>query len=110
MAVQRRVKLACELTMHFRQVLRTQFVWTRTTHLNSLHRVCRAEVAVQKTNLLALVLVHVLLSLAAAEQSDSPGGSCGKPAELHHREVWFITPHGSCLGMLCVSDSDTYQL
>ncbi|XP_027131522.1 histidine triad nucleotide-binding protein 2, mitochondrial isoform X1 [Larimichthys crocea] len=72
--------------MHFRQVLRTQFVWTRTTHLNSLHRVCRAEVAVQKTNLLALVFVHVLLSSAAAEQSDSPGGSCGKPAELHHRE------------------------
>ncbi|XP_033474460.1 histidine triad nucleotide-binding protein 2, mitochondrial isoform X2 [Epinephelus lanceolatus] len=29
--------------MYFRQILRTQFVWTRTAHLSRLHRVCQAE-------------------------------------------------------------------
>ncbi|XP_071339724.1 histidine triad nucleotide-binding protein 2, mitochondrial isoform X2 [Trachinotus anak] len=29
--------------MYSRQLLRTRFVWTGTTHFNRLHRVCRAE-------------------------------------------------------------------
>nr|XP_033474459.1 histidine triad nucleotide-binding protein 2, mitochondrial isoform X1 [Epinephelus lanceolatus] len=75
--------------MYFRQILRTQFVWTRTAHLSRLHRVCQAEVAALKIT--RLILIYFLFSLTSAEHFDNncpsrPGGGCGKPAVRHHQE------------------------
>nr|XP_046241361.1 histidine triad nucleotide-binding protein 2, mitochondrial isoform X1 [Scatophagus argus]XP_046241362.1 histidine triad nucleotide-binding protein 2, mitochondrial isoform X1 [Scatophagus argus] len=74
--------------MHFRQILRTQFVGT--TRLNRLHRVCRAEVPALKVNQVVVILINIFFSVTAAEHVDScptnPGGGCGKPSVPYHQE------------------------
>ncbi|XP_068167987.1 histidine triad nucleotide-binding protein 2, mitochondrial isoform X1 [Antennarius striatus] len=56
--------------MYLRQIVRTQFVWTRTAGLCCLHRPCRAEVVTLKSCLL-VILVNVVFTSTAAEHSDS---------------------------------------
>ncbi|KAM9360472.1 histidine triad nucleotide-binding protein 2, mitochondrial isoform 1-T1 [Symphorus nematophorus] len=77
--------------MYFRQILRTQFVGTRTAYLNCLHRVCRAEVAALTRNCRVLLLTIILFSVVAAEHYDSPGGGRGKPVVPHHQERSLCT-------------------